>query len=215
MVSVMRKLVTNWLAGAALAAIASLGAAVPASAGVVTFDGHTALETFANNHQEGGLNFFSRQSYFVPVGLVSRPIGYRSPFLETALEPLVITRPGGGTFELNSVMLGLGQFNTTPDFDTVTVVGHKANSCLLGCTVTAELQVYYRFKTFALQGFTDLASVSFGTHNDTGYLAFDNIAFNGGVPPGVPEPATWGLMIVGFMGVGALLRSTRRKAALA
>ena len=210
----MRKLVANWLAGAALAA-ASLGAAVSANAGVVTFDGHTAPGTFANNYEEGGLHFFGGQSYFIPVGSASRPTGYRSPFLETALEPLVITLPGHGTFELNSVMLGLGEFNTTPDFDTVTVVGHKADSCLLGCTVTAELQVYYRFKTFALQGFTDLASVSFGTHNDTGYLAFDNIAFNGGVPPGVPEPATWGLMIVGFMGVGALLRSTRPKAALA
>ena len=211
----MRKLVANWLAGAALAATALLGAAVSANAGVVTFDGHTAPGTFANNYEEGGLHFFGGQSYFIPVGSVSRPIGYRSPFLETALEPLVITMPGHGTFELNSVMLGLGEFNTTPDFDTVTVVGRKADSCLLGCTVTAELRVGYRFKTFALQGFSDLASVSFGEHNDAGYLAFDNIAFNGGVPPGVPEPATWGLMIVGFMGVGALLRSTRRKAALA
>jgi hypothetical protein len=35
-----------------------------------------------------------------------------------------------------------------------------------------------------------------------------------GVPgiPGVPEPATWGLMILGFGGAGAALRSRRRKA---
>jgi len=31
----------------------------------------------------------------------------------------------------------------------------------------------------------------------------------------IPEPATWGLMILGFAGVGAMLRSSRRKAALA
>ena len=211
----MRKLIANWLAGTALAAAASLGAAVSANAGVVTFDGHTAPGTFVNDYEESGLHFFGGQSYFVPVGSVSRPIAYRSPFMETALEPLVITLPGGGSFELNSVMLGLGEFNTTPDFDTVTVVGRKAVGCLVGCSVTADLRVGYRFTTFALQGFTDLASVSFDQHNDAGYLAFDNIAFNGGVPPGVPEPATWGLMIVGFGCVGAMLRVTRRKAALA
>jgi hypothetical protein len=32
---------------------------------------------------------------------------------------------------------------------------------------------------------------------------------------GVPEPATWGLMIIGFGGMGALLRSNRRRQAIA
>jgi hypothetical protein len=31
----------------------------------------------------------------------------------------------------------------------------------------------------------------------------------------VPEPATWGLMLVGFGGMGALLRNRRRTAAVA
>ena len=41
--------------------------------------------------------------------------------------------------------------------------------------------------------------------------------FNNGIieRPGVPEPATWGLMILGFGGVGSLLRQRRRQAALA
>jgi hypothetical protein len=34
-------------------------------------------------------------------------------------------------------------------------------------------------------------------------------------PPGVPEPATWGLMILGFGGVGSTLRASRRRKAAA
>lgn len=41
---------------------------------------------------------------------------------------------------------------------------------------------------------------------------FDNIS---GMQAGVPEPASWALMIMGFGAAGGLLRSQRRKAALA
>jgi hypothetical protein len=49
--------------------------------------------------------------------------------------------------------------------------------------------------------------------------ALDSFTASGGgnfaqdVAAGVPEPATWGLMILGFGGVGALMRSQRRRAA--
>ena len=37
---------------------------------------------------------------------------------------------------------------------------------------------------------------------------------SGGPPPGVPEPATWAMMLVGFGGLGLALRSSRRRQAL-
>ena len=36
-----------------------------------------------------------------------------------------------------------------------------------------------------------------------------------GVPPPIPEPATWAMMLVGFAGVGSILRSRRRLSAAA
>jgi hypothetical protein len=45
----------------------------------------------------------------------------------------------------------------------------------------------------------------------TGTLAVINI----GVPPGVPEPATWAMLILGFGGIGSLMRQRRAKTALA
>jgi hypothetical protein len=39
------------------------------------------------------------------------------------------------------------------------------------------------------------------------------VVYGGAIPTGAPEPATWGLMLVGFGGLGAVMR--RRRAALA
>jgi hypothetical protein len=55
-------------------------------------------------------------------------------------------------------------------------------------------------------------SVDFGgTENQ---IAFDNITF-GSASPGVPEPATWGLMLLGIAGIGAAARLSRRQLATA
>jgi hypothetical protein len=37
----------------------------------------------------------------------------------------------------------------------------------------------------------------------------------GGVVAGVPEPATWGMMLLGFAGLGFAFRQTRRKVSFA
>ena len=57
-------------------------------------------------------------------------------------------------------------------------------------------------------------SIDFGgTANQTGY---DNITFGSATPgTGVPEPAAWAMMLAGFGGLGATLRSRRRRMAAA
>lgn len=52
------------------------------------------------------------------------------------------------------------------------------------------------------------APIQFG---DVRQVYFNGI---GGTAPGVPEPATWALMLVGFGGLGAVMRSRRRTAAV-
>lgn len=53
-------------------------------------------------------------------------------------------------------------------------------------------------------------SVQFYSNLNTDSFAFEYDRFAGVVP----EPATWGMMIVGFFGLGSVLRASRRRAAL-
>jgi hypothetical protein len=208
-------------------ALASLAFAQAAQAGVVNFEDRVfsdpdSYQTQPNAFTEQGLNFGGLQFYFIPKNNpdVTFPTSYDSTFMETAVEPVVVSLAGGGAFDMLSLDLGLGDYNQSSS-DTVAVTGTKAN-CATDCTVSTVLTVTNVFQTFSLTGFSDLASISFGAqqfsnpdalfppHADSGYLAFDNISFSAAVP----EPASWGLMILGFGAIGGLLRGRRLAAAL-
>ncbi len=49
----------------------------------------------------------------------------------------------------------------------------------------------------------------------SGTIAFSTAGRIGGFGGGIPEPAAWGLMVVGFGGLGGMLRAKRRLAAVA
>ena len=145
----------------------------------------------------------------------------------------------GQDFNLWYLEIALAFGNNGTD-DNVTITGVSASDCTVACNPTITLGangvpgVTTQFQILALTGFTDLTSVTItdpmdGGTPDIGWLAFDNIVYtpfvatgdNPAPPPlppiptgGVPEPSAWALMIVGFGGVGALLRR-RRHAGLA
>lgn len=59
-------------------------------------------------------------------------------------------------------------------------------------------------------GFEDIAGVSVFT-SDLGGLAYDNLVYDPthGDPGGVPEPATWAMLLTGFGAIGAIARRRR------
>lgn len=213
----------RFLTSTAIATTATLCLAQGARAGVVTFDDRVidpdGYATEANDFSEQGLSFAGLQFYFIPHGnpVVIQPNGYPTTFMETAEEPVVVTLTGGGVFDLLSLKLGLGDFNSGSS-DTVLVTGAKAN-CSIDCLVSLNLTITNVFQTFDLAGFTGLSQVTFGQHInnlqqvDTGYLAFDDLAFRAEGDTAVPEPATWAMMLLGFGALGVAMR--RRRANLA
>jgi len=64
--------------------------------------------------------------------------------------------------------------------------------------------------TPSVGGYSNVFFDTFGgaSFNDSGYI--DNVLVQT-FSPGVPEPATWAMMLVGFGGIGAAMRSSRRK----
>ena len=96
-----------------------------------------------------------------------------------------------------------GQSTTLPD----TVGGTRT---LGGCDASC-----YAFGTFTFIG-TGSDTLSIAAKTDSAYWHLDDVSVTGGsVPGGVPEPATWAMMLVGFGGLGAVVRRRRASAAIA
>jgi hypothetical protein len=76
--------------------------------------------------------------------------------------------------------------------------------------VPQELVTHYSFTDVAASGPTTL---SFSFQNTPDYYTLDDVSVTAAA--GVPEPASWALMLTGAFGLGATLRSARRRAAVA
>jgi hypothetical protein len=219
-----------------LAASLSLVTAVRAAT-TLSFDdinfAPNSYESHQNHFFYGGLDFADEQMVVMPPGLGAYPLGASTQFLEFGSQPdvgdlMVISRIDGGAFDFLSIVMGLGDGNTTSGVDYVTVTGHKAADCQVNCADPGPmvLSVGYSFAPYQLTGFSGLSSITFSQQKtmingqpvlDIGWLAIDDVSFQNSVAAGgvVPEPATWAMMIVGFGGVGALARRRGRRTALA
>jgi len=94
-------------------------------------------------------------------------------------------------------------------------LGEPAGTCFAGgCGYTGWIESSY---TIADAG---VYQISFGVTNFTDTLFQSGLAFDGvtiaGTPviPGVPEPATWAMMLIGFAGLGLASNRRRRNAAM-
>lgn len=94
-------------------------------------------------------------------------------------------------------------------------LGTSSGACFNGPTQGCGYTGWIK-STFAVPSAGDY-KVVFGVTNfldeafDTG-LAFDGLSNNGvPIPTGVPEPATWAMMLVGLGALGAVLRTARRE----
>ncbi len=111
---------------------------------------------------------------------------------------------------------GVGGGPTCSDGETVTALGISkgfGQPPVDGCWSHQGYQNSY-WSTF---GYVDLIHAApdyvfgDGTNNGSSFLALGGTLGD----PGVPEPATWAMMLMGFFGVGSMVRRSRRATALA
>jgi hypothetical protein len=96
--------------------------------------------------------------------------------------------------------------NARGDVDKTTDISLGSWSTSITLASTAPLALYsYQFTTTGGQlAFTDLL----GGNENIGNI-LDNVSL------AVPEPATWAMLLLGFFGVGFMMRGARRKGAVA
>ena len=227
----------RFLTCSTIAATAILCMAQGARAATLTFDdidlGAATYGHYPNDFFYGGLHFNDYDMNVLSAAIAAPTTGNNGQFFTFGsgdyLEPLVITLDDGGVggaFSLQSLRLALGGFNDAlpGSIDRVTITGVRSANCAVNCAnpTAVTFDVGYGFQVFNLAGFNNLSSVTIGQQMigeagqqrvDLGFLGADDIRFVVGDSGGgiVPEPATWAMMIMGFGGIGGLMRSRRRR----
>lgn len=113
----------------------------------------------------------------------------------------VMTKVGGGVFDLDSFFVKTWYGSTGVDAVTAYLGGNLVGS--LGYSVSGD------WSKVSL-GLTGIDTLVFNT--GANILEFDNVALSG--TPGVPEPASWAMMLGGFGLVGGAMRSRKRMSAV-
>lgn len=214
------------LTGATLTALFSLGAVATALAAPgITITGGTPTTAFPNRTE--GFEFSTGVNGFTITSL-----GYWDEGAAGLLEShQVAIWTGDGLTLLASATVGAGTSGFLDSgfrFVDIADVFLAANSSFLAGGFTGSAgDAITRFATATTVAGITLGSSRFDvtgaftapneTQGDTFDDGYFGPNFNGALAEtgGVPEPATWGLMIMGFGGIGALLRRRRGVASLA
>jgi hypothetical protein len=191
-------------------AVLSLAAALvstSAMADVITFDGvgpGVGSHAVPSPYQE--LNY----SISAPNGLYylgfgdPRYAGENNLFDNNYQDTTTLTTIDGRPFAIQSIDLAEMYLGARPATEPTTFTGTLVG----GGTVTQTFDVSNAsFQTYLFSGgFSGLTSLSWTATTETPQFANINVST-------VPEPATWAMMLVGFGGLGAMLRSAKRKLA--
>jgi hypothetical protein len=184
--------IRSWIAGAAVAFL--VGAALPANAAIinwtlanVTFDdGGEMFGTFSTNSTNGDVTAFD---VFTTPGTIWAAAVYGSPTY-LAVKHGVIT--------------GLNGFSLVSPDDVPTWIYLVFVDPLTSGGVNP-----------LVPGGRPVGSWEGDANSDALRTVVSGVAVSDGfsAPASVPEPAAWALMLVGFGGLGAVMRSSRRRAA--
>jgi len=216
---------------AASAVAIGLALAGTASASVVTFDSFrsaTTIPAFGSHYAEAGLSFdvFSIGGALEEIGSfgysgVSAPYDAdptgAAIFVNASNAKITLSKTGGGTFDFDSIDLTdayNGQANPPRQSYSLAYTYVDGGGSHSGAFALDNLQGLQTF-TLNLAGVQSFTMFTGDTNANLGPgVQLDNVRFDTPANTGgVPEPASWALMIVGFGCAGTAMRRRRGLAA--
>ena len=231
----MRKLVG--IAAAAASVTMILGISSAAQASTLTFDGNICTTAgactdsghIAQNYGDTANVDVQYNRDVTNLALITGAAGSELEFWDTQYSDLLNVAYGGTSDSAGTPEIFLKALNgstvTLNGFDLGAFNGSRSSKFTivdgLGKTLASSGQI-----TVGLGEFNVHNHYAFNLSSNTGIgikwgpngynVGIDNVEFNSGRLAGaVPEPATWGLVIMGFGGIGAVLRRRRNVALLA
>lgn len=195
---------------------AILIAAVPATAQaqtVIDFNGFTGFGFASTVNTQGftfsGPSFFSfytRGPDTSPNPTSADPDGGVLVFSEQPPTAATVTRTGGGTFTLNS-LLATAFDDSNPSFGSPPAPYNVNFSFTDAMGTTSQSFLIDNMRGFQTLNFNRIGLTSFSF---TGPLQIDDVTLDGVISGAVPEPATWAMMVLGFgvLGFGMRRRNT-------
>ncbi|MFM6852519.1 MAG: PEPxxWA-CTERM sorting domain-containing protein [Sphingopyxis sp.] len=191
-----------------LAGAAATIALLPANACAATlidfnsqaFTGSQAPATFSINGFTFSLGTGAQLGYFWNA---SRPNANNGTMAYIwAGSPLTIRKDDNSAFVLSSLDLGVSYYSVSPALSNYTL------ALASGGTATGAVQAGFAYQNYVFGQTINSVTLTNGTN---AYMTIDNIATDvAAVAGGVPEPMTWGLMILGFGMIGGAMRRRAR-----
>jgi hypothetical protein len=207
------------LAAGALAALVGFGSAAQAAT-VLTFEGLGDQAPIGNFYNGGAGGNFGVQFGPDSLAIIEQSAGGTGNFTNPPSGVTVaffLTGPG-------DVMNVAGGFTTGFSFFYADQVGFTGSvtvwSGLDGTgTQLASLSLpptpdpYNVWVPMGVSFAGTAESAVFG--GSANFIGFDNITLGSAIPGGVPEPSTWAMMLIGFVGLGFAFRQSRRNVSMA
>ena len=203
-----------------LGGIALVVAAVPASAGPITFDDITTSgNAIFTSVASGGFTFTGGHFHIINDPASIPAVGNGTQYLTAEAipgfgQPVDFAKTGGGVFSLNSADIAELWLpgNSQNNFLSVVFTGTLSGGGTLNQSFVLDgirdgNGGLPDFQTVNFVGWNNLISVNITGRNAAGAFgdySVDNIVVN--ATGGVPEPATWAMMLMGLGAIGGALR---------
>jgi hypothetical protein len=189
----------NSLMAAAAIALATSMAAMSANAAELVTNGSFETGDFSGWTAFGDMNFTGVSAGCVDAGCPSdgADLAYFGQIYDVGgISQTLAT--GAGLYNISFDLSNDAGAFFSADFGGANLLTNPPN----------EGVTHYSFTNVAASG---PVTLSFSFHNPPQYYTLDNVS----VTAGVPEPASWALMLTGFFGLGATLRAASRRTAAA
>lgn len=203
----MKRVLAGMGLGLALAA-----AGGPAGAAIVTFD-NGVLQTFSGGlsgiYTEAGMEF---DIYGAAPQLVDYGNGTKSLRIDLNND-IIIHRVGGGVFSFDSFLFSGGGDTVMGGYHGNFVTGGLNNKAGADVAIGLGGQGGTIHPAVSNPGWGDIDTIDWCGYCISFFAPtnfIDDFTFS--VPTTAPEPAAWALMILGFGGVGAVMRARPRAA---